>query len=342
MSQPQSAQSAQNATDPHRAPAAQPSQVAILALDFESVPDAEQLAAEYARGGDFKTARSLAHLPDGLDRVKELLGDACKPGNRKGDTLVAYIDNMEQTWETDICKTLSVDPLRCALCSVAIYTEATSTSPDAGPDPRGFAFVASWGVDESREGVTDETVLGRATEVTRLRCIDGAPKSLTEMTWEEQHAAERRLLLWTWQVLAPYAQAFATRQAVLTTYNGGRFDIRALLMRSMMHAEPLRAPSGELLDGARPTVSLATPRYATRPHLDVMSVLTNWESNNYMSLEVAMSRMKAPFLKPDGWNGAAVYPAALEGNWEGIEAYNLPDAATLYAPAARLIRGGLA
>lgn len=309
----------------------------ILTLDLETVPDARLLARAMAEPDvdPVVIAQARAAADDGnVEAFKELLGEDFRPGNaKKPEALLKAIDTYVASGDARRQRRLAklgMEPTTLAICSFALFTLEPGEGPDGHAGP--MAMVSSWGT-ASNDALIDET---RKMVIYRQQIVE-APKPLLEMSVDEQWAAEHRLLLALWDALGTYADGFAGDQVVLATYNGASFDVRAIEWRTMRHRAPFQG-----MPGVRPTVRLSTPRFQTRPHLDVMQVVTGWERHNYCKLTEALARLGLDYQKYDGMDGSAVYPAACEGRWSDIETYNVGDVVDLHQAATQLIEGGLA
>lgn len=309
----------------------------IVTLDLETVPDARLLVRAMSEPdvdpGTLALARAAAEGGD-VDSLKELLGEDFKPGNaKKPEALIKALDTFVASGDARRQRRLAklgMEPTTLAICSFAMFTLEPGMGDEGEVGPA--AVVCSWGTDSDAHGFDTQ----RKVPIFRRQIVDAA-KPLMEMGIDEQWAAEHRLLLALWEALGTYAEGFATDHVVLGTYNGASFDVRALEWRSMRHRAPFQG-----MPGVRQTVRLATPRFHTRPHLDVMQVVTAGERHVYVKLTEALARIGLDYQKHEGMSGSDVYPAACEGRWGDIETYNLGDVIDLHQAATFLIEGGLA
>lgn len=118
-------------------------------------------------------------------------------------------------------------------------------------------------------------------------------------------SSEKKLLSEFWRWLA------AERPSVVVTFNGKRFDVPFLNIRSAVH-------------GLEPRVVIPMDRYSTSPHFDVREVLEGNERHRRGSLDYfcAIFGIDSPKAELDGSRVAEAY---VEGRIEEIVRYCLAD-----------------
>ena len=131
--------------------------------------------------------------------------------------------------------------------------------------------------------------------------------------------AERRLLSEVWEIVgwkSKDQKRKGEEKGRLVTYNGRRFDLPFLMLRSLALNVPITAYH---LRG----------RYDYTDHLDVMDVLSFHSLNRFASLDFVCRRLGIPTPKGD-MDGSKVEEYFREGRYDDIALYNLQD---VYATA---------
>jgi hypothetical protein len=93
----------------------------------------------------------------------------------------------------------------------------------------------------------------------------------------------------------------------IVTFNGN-FDLRFLVVRSMVHRIRPHATVGKISDWFR--------RYSTHPHFDVRAVLTGWDDRATGKLHEWCDALGVPC--PDQTTGGDIYTFAQQGNWLAV------------------------
>ena len=136
--------------------------------------------------------------------------------------------------------------------------------------------------------------------------------------------AERRLISEVWRIVGGEGDQGGRKEGRLVTYNGRRFDLPFLMLRSLVLEVPI---SKYHLKG----------RYDYTDHLDVMDVLSLHGLNRFASLDFVSRRLGIPTPKGD-MDGSEVEKYFKEGRYDDIALYNLQDVYATFLIYERLIR----
>ncbi len=136
--------------------------------------------------------------------------------------------------------------------------------------------------------------------------------------------AERRLISEVWEIVGGEGEQEGRKEGRLVTYNGRRFDIPFLMLRSLVLEVPISKYH-------------LKSRYDYANHLDVMDVLSLHGLNRFASLDFVSRRLGIPTPKGD-MDGSKVEEYFKEGRYDDIALYNLQDVYATFLVYERLIR----
>lgn len=338
----------------------------VLTLDLETLPDPYELdaalgaierpSAEPPQRPAFDEAMRWAKAGD-ASAVTARIGDLVKLGNLKDPEKIALkVQTAAEQWDRDndpaalaaaadarydtelqkVAKDLSLDTTGSAICAFALTT--ATYDPTTGACEERVTYLASWGT------AARETTVRASDGLIIERFPVAAPVSIMELDAHDQTVRERALLLTLTALIDSFGPAIAAGNCVVATFNGRDYDLPLLEHRITRHWHALALADGTALPGVRPATRIPRGRYETRPHLDVAQVMWDGDRSNRKGrgLETCLRRLGFDFRKPDGMNGAMVYPAAREGRWRDIEDYCLGDTVDLHDAARLLIETGRA
>lgn len=134
---------------------------------------------------------------------------------------------------------------------------------------------------------------------------------------------EHTVLASFWEQARTWDQHSAGPWEPLVTWNGGHFDLRFILMRSMKL-------------GVQPTISRQIirdwfRRYAYYPHFDVMAAVLNWDMPQRGETLDAWCEFTGVARKVAGMSGKDVYPYFLAGRHTEIQDYGNGDVGAMMA-----------
>jgi len=113
---------------------------------------------------------------------------------------------------------------------------------------------------------------------------------------------------------------------VFISYNGLRFDVPFIIIRSLIHSVP--QTSFRFIN---------TRRYQTDPHFDVQMLLADWEFRKATSLEIAAVSLGLESPKEGEVRASNVFDAWKDGKIQEIGKYCIKDVITTYKIAERLL-----
>lgn len=204
-------------------------------------------------------------------------------------------------------KTLFIDLETQALESALAmpYPEAERLPPGNYSKPEA---IASWREKDrakwSEERAKECALTPRLGRVLALGyAVDGRD---VQVRVAQTEAEEVLLLDAAWEMIEDADQ--------IVTFNGN-FDLRFLVVRSMIHGIRPHATVGRVANWFR--------RYSTDPHFDCRAVLTGWDDR----LSGKLHEWCASFGIPcdDTSSGADIHRFALAGDWPAIETHCRSD-----------------
>jgi len=107
---------------------------------------------------------------------------------------------------------------------------------------------------------------------------------------------------------------------LIITHNGLGFDLPFIRKRSVIHR-------------VKPTMEVNLARFRTEPVYDTMTLWANWDSRNFVKLDV-LARALGVETKSGSWDEVAQMWA--NGEWERLAEYCLQDAYVAYACDCRM------